>query len=139
MDVSTAIKQRISTRGFVSTPLAESDVRAWLTDAQRAPSGGNLQPWRVIALSGAEKDGVVAMASEKLAQNPTGEPTDYPIYPEVMSDAQKARRYQVGHMMYEKIGIPREDKAGRRMWFARNYNFFNDRKRYCKRRLCSSN
>ena len=26
--------------------------------------------------------------------------------------------------MYDRIGIPREDKAARRMWFARNFAFF---------------
>ena len=51
MDVTEAVKQRISTRAFRDTPIPESDIRAWLEAAQRAPSGGNLQPWRVIVLA----------------------------------------------------------------------------------------
>ena len=125
MDVQTAIQQRISTRGFLSTPLKADEIRQWLTEAQRAPSGGNLQPWRVIALAGKHKDAVITMAAKKLAENPAGEPTDYPIYPDYISDAQKARRFRVGEMMYEKIGIPREDKAARMIWFSRNFRFFN--------------
>lgn len=125
MDVSTAIKQRISTRAFLETPLPEAEVKQWLQDAQRSPSGGNLQPWRVIALAGDAKQSVVDMAAAKLAENPRGEATDYPIYPEYISDAQNARRRAVGEGMYGKIGIPREDKMGRMMWFARNYQFFN--------------
>ncbi len=125
MDVSTAIKQRISTRGYLDTPLSAEDVKQWLTDAQRSPSGGNLQPWRVIAVSGEERQAIVELAAKKLGENPRGEETDYPIYPEHITDAQNARRFQVGHMMYEKLGIPREDKIGRRLWFSRNYNFFN--------------
>ncbi len=125
MDVSTAIKQRISTRAFLETPLPEAEVKQWLTDAQRSPSGGNLQPWRVIALAGDAKQAVVDLAAAKLAENPRGEPTDYPIYPDYISDAQNARRRAVGEEMYGKIGIPREDKMGRMMWFARNYQFFN--------------
>ena len=125
MDVSTAIKQRISTRGFLTTPLPEAEVKQWLADAQRSPSGGNLQPWRVIAVTGEERDKVVQLAAAKLSGNPRGEPTDYPIYPEYITDAQNARRFRVGEMMYEKIGIPRDDKAGRMTWFMRNYNFFN--------------
>ena len=124
MDVSTAIKQRISTRAFLDTPLPEADVKQWLVDAQRSPSGGNLQPWRVIALAGDAKQAVVDLAAAKLAENPRGEPTDYPIYPEYISDAQNARRRAVGEEMYGKIGIPREDKMGRMMWFAKNYQFF---------------
>ena len=52
MDVSTAVAQRISTRAFKPDALSEADVREWLTAAQRAPSGGNVQPWRVIVVSG---------------------------------------------------------------------------------------
>jgi len=125
MDVSTAIKQRISTRAFLDKPLAKSDVEQWLQDAQRAPSGGNLQPWRVIALAGDAKQAVVDMATPILMENPAGEPTDYPIYPGYISDTQKARRRAVGEGMYGKLGIPREDKAARLMWFSRNFRFFD--------------
>ena len=125
MDVSTAVKKRISTRAFLPTPLDKDDVEQWLKDAQRAPSGGNLQPWRVIALAGDDKLAVENLAAEKLRSNPRGEPTDYPIYPEYISDVQNARRRAVGEAMYGKIGIPREDRAGRMVWFARNYRFFD--------------
>lgn len=124
MDVSQAVKQRISTRAFLDRSISKSEVEAWLADAQRAPSGGNLQPWRVIAIAGDAKQGVVDLAAEKLAANPRGEPTDYPIYPEHITDAQNARRFAVGNDMYAKIGIPREDKIGRLQWFSRNFRFF---------------
>ncbi|MEO1322550.1 MAG: nitroreductase family protein, partial [Pseudomonadota bacterium] len=125
MDVSTAVKKRISTRAFLDKELARDDVEQWLKDAQRAPSGGNLQPWRVIALAGEEKLEVENLAAEKLLSNPRGEPTDYPIYPEFITDAQNERRRAVGEAMYGKLGIPREDRAGRMVWFARNYRFFD--------------
>jgi nitroreductase len=105
--------------------LPKAEVEQWLTDAQRSPSGGNLQPWRVIALTGEEKQKIIDMAAAKLMENPRGEPTDYPIYPPEMTDVQKARTFRVGEMMYEKVGIPREDKMARRMWFANNFRFFN--------------
>ncbi|MEM7492855.1 MAG: nitroreductase [Pseudomonadota bacterium] len=124
MDVSAAVKQRISTRAFKETPLPKADVEQWLQDAARAPSGGNLQPWRVIALAGDEKQKIIDMAAATLAQNPQGQPTDRPIYPDYITDAQKARRFRVGEMMYDKVGIPREDKMARMMWFSRNFRFF---------------
>ena len=82
MDVSTAVKKRISTRAFLPTELPRDQVEAWLKDAQRAPSGGNLQPRRVIALAGDDKLAVENLAAEKLLSNPRGEPSDYPIYPQ---------------------------------------------------------
>jgi len=81
MDVSKAVDQRISTRAFLPDALPESEVRDWLEQAQRAPSGGNTQPWRTIIVSGAAKDAVIGMAAPVLAANPKGQPTDRPIYP----------------------------------------------------------
>ena len=124
MDVSTAVKQRISTRAFKDTPLPKAEVEQWLKDASRAQTCGNLQPWRVIALAGDEKQKIIDMAAAKLAENRRGEATDRPIYPDYITEAQKARRYAVGEEMYGKIGIPREDKMARMMWFSRNFRFF---------------
>lgn len=124
MDVTKAVEQRISTRGFLPDPLPLEEVKAWLTTGQRAPSGGNTQPWRVIVVSGAEKDKVIEIAQAKLAQNPGGEPTDRPIYPKGLWEPHEARRRRVGEMLYEALEIPREDKAGRLRWFSNNFRFF---------------
>lgn len=124
MDVSTAVDQRISTRAFLPDAIPAEQVKAWLTAAQRAPSGGNTQPWRVIVVAGEEKDKVITLAQSKLAGNPRGEPTDRPIYPKDLWEPHEARRRRVGEMMYETLNIPREDRAGRLAWFANNYRFF---------------
>ncbi len=39
MDVATALKQRISTRAFLNTPVSEAEVRAILDEARWAASG----------------------------------------------------------------------------------------------------
>ena len=52
MNVSEALASRMSCRAFLPTPVPETTVRAILDGAKQAPSGGNLQPWRVYALSG---------------------------------------------------------------------------------------
>ncbi len=124
MDVSQAVAQRISTRAYLPDALPEAEVREWLEQAQRAPSGGNLQPWRTIAVTGAAKDAVIGMAAPLLAANPRGQETDYPIYPPDLWEPHESRRRRVGEMMYEALGIPREDRAGRIAWFANNFRFF---------------
>jgi nitroreductase len=124
MDVRDAVYRRISTRGFLPDQLSLPSVSAWLADAQRAPSGGNTQPWRVIVVSGEAKDAVIRLAQEKLAASPGGEPTDRPIYPKDLWEPHEARRRRVGEMLYEALEIPREDKAGRMAWFANNFRFF---------------
>lgn len=125
MDVSQAVKQRISTRAFLDKTISEAEVRDWLETAQRAPSGGNVQPWRVIAVTGDAKQAVIDLAQKKLAEDPRGEPTDRPIYPENLWEPHKTRRFRVGEMMYDKLGIPREDKSKRIQWFSRNFRFFD--------------
>ncbi|MFN4025559.1 MAG: nitroreductase [Hyphomonas sp.] len=124
MDVSTAVDQRISTRAFLPDALALDEVKSWLTAAQRAPSGGNTQPWRVIVVTGAEKDKVIQLAQSKLAANPRGEPTDRAIYPKDLWEPHEARRRRVGETMYEALGIARDDRPARLAWFANNYRFF---------------
>ena len=52
MDVLDAVASRYSCRAFLPTPVPEATVRDILTRAARAPSGGNVQPWRVHALAG---------------------------------------------------------------------------------------
>ena len=124
MDVSQAVDQRISIRAFLPDPLSEADVREWLSQAQRAPSGGNLQPWRTIAVTGQAKDDVIAMVAPILAADRRGQKTDYPVYPKDLWEPYEGRRRKVGEMMYETLGIPREDRAARIAWFSNNFRFF---------------
>ena len=53
MDVFEAVDSRISCRWFLDTPVDRTIVRDLIAKAARAASGGNLQPWRVYALTGA--------------------------------------------------------------------------------------
>lgn len=124
MQVSQAVAQRISTRAFKNTPLPEQEIREWLKDAQRAPSGGNLQAWRTIIVTGDAQQAVIKLAQAILAETPKGQPTDYPVYPEDLWDPLDARRRRVGEMMYEALDIPRENRAARLQWFANNFRFF---------------
>lgn len=127
MNVTEAVRQRISTRAFLPTQIPKDELASLLETAQRAPSGGNLQPWKLIAVSGSAKDEIVAMAQRVLTADPTGGiPGDRPVYPDfnVIDPIYNVRRKRVGEMMYEKVGIPREDRAKRIMWFANNYQFF---------------
>ena len=127
MTVTEAVRQRISTRAFLDEPIPKDQLADLLSTAQRAPSGGNLQPWKMIAVSGAAKDEIIAIAQRVLAADPMGGiPGDRPVYPDFnqIDPVYNTRRKRVGEMMYDKVGIPKEDRARRLMWFANNYRFF---------------
>lgn len=120
MNVTEALKARISVRAFKPDPLPETLVREILDIARFAPSGGNLQPWKVIAVSGAERDAVVALAKANLP----GAEDDRPIYPANLGEPYRTRRYKLGEDMYALLGIPRENKGARLMHLMQNYEFF---------------
>ena len=124
MNVADALMQRISIRAFEDRPVDEELVRTLLDRARWAPSGGNVQPWKVIVVSGDARAKVSELAGKVLAENPRGEVGDYPIYPAELGEPYRSRRFKVGEDMYAKLGIPREDKAARFARLAENYNFF---------------
>ncbi|MGL4542347.1 MAG: nitroreductase [Polymorphobacter sp.] len=123
MKVSEALNSRKSVRAFTGQPVDAAVIRRVIATAARAASGGNLQPWHVDVVGGAELDALKAVMRERLAKGP--ETPEYAIYPEVLPDPYKARRFAVGEAMYAAIGVPREDKAGRMQWFMRNFQFFD--------------
>jgi nitroreductase len=124
MDVDQAVRQRMSVRAFTGEPVTRAQLHDILDVARRAPSGGNLQPWRIIAVAGAEKDALTALARETLAANPRGEAGERPIYPDPVVEPYRSRRFKIGEDMYAILGIGREDKFARLAHMARNYEFF---------------
>lgn len=124
MNVTDALKTRISTRAFLPDPLPQSLVHELLDVARWSPSGGNVQPWKVIAVAGAERDAVVALAKRAMMENPAGEEGDRPIYPPNLWSPHREWRYKVGEDMYALLGVPREDKFARLAHVARNFEFF---------------
>ena len=124
MKVSEAVATRMSCRAFLPTPVPEATVRAILDAARQAPSGGNLQPWRVYALAGDALADVVAAVRAKLRTHPRGEEPEYDIYPHGLWEPYRSRRFKCGEDLYATIGVTREDKLARLLQFARNYAFF---------------
>jgi nitroreductase len=124
MKVSDAINSRITTRAFLDKPVSAEVLRAILETAKRAPSGGNLQPWHVWVLGGDEMVRFKAIIKEKMSVTPRGEGTEYQIYPGELKEPYKARRFRCGEDMYATMNIAREDKFGRLLNFARNFEFF---------------
>ena len=120
MNVSQAVERRISVRAFRPDPIPADTVRELLQRAARAPSGGNLQPWRVHALTGEPLKQLMAVAA---ANGPDAEP-GYDVYPPNLWEPFRTRRFQAGEDLYATIAIAREDKAGRLNQFAKNLAFF---------------
>lgn len=124
VSASDAVRRRYSCRAYLDRPVAGELVRDILETAHRAPSGGNLQPWRVYALAGEELARFTTLIAQKAAANPRGDGAEYDVYPKELADKYKARRFAVGEDLYASIQVGREDRAGRLRQFARNFEFF---------------
>src|ERR1051326_8431636 len=111
MDVLGAVDPRISCRWFLDRPVEQTIVRELIAKAARAASGGNLQPWRVYALTG----GVLAEIKQRVAahiagdHDPRHDEAEYPIYPNPIWDPYKSRREEHGVQLYGALKIARDD------------------------------
>ena len=124
MNVSEAVATRRSVRGFLDKPVPADVIRRIIDKAARSPSGGNIQPWHIQVIGGARIAELKAIMQRKIAEGPANETSEYDIYPKEFVSPYRERNFKVGQDMYGHIGIPREDKAGRRAWFQRNFQFF---------------
>lgn len=122
--VSAAVDSRMSVRGFTDQPVDGELIRKLLQKASRAPSGGNLQPWQLYAVGGDDLQAFKDIMAVRVREAPTGEDPEYSVYPPGLKSPYRDYRFQVGEDMYGLLGIPRDDKAARLGWFARNYQFF---------------
>lgn len=125
MDVFEAVSSRYSCRAFLSKPVPEKTVRDIVERAARAPSAGNMQPWRVYALAGERVRALTDLLAPRMATElPKGEGVEYTIYPQPLGEPYNSLRFEVGELLYKAIGVPREDKPARYKQYARNYLFF---------------
>jgi nitroreductase len=110
-------------RAFHDRPVETALLERIAVQASRAASGGNLQPWHIDIVVGEPLARLKAIMHQ-VVESRQKEPMEYHVYPPELDDPYEARRFGVGEAMYREIGVVREDRAGRRQWFARNYQFF---------------
>lgn len=125
MDILDAVASRFSCRAFLPTPVPEKTVRDILERAARAPSGGNVQPWRVHALAGKRLEALRTIVRARFGELPRIEGAEYDIYPRDLKEPYEGRRHRAGVMLYQSIGVTREDRAGRYRQYARNFLFYD--------------
>ena len=124
MKVSEAIASRKTIRAFKPDPVSRETIESILAAASRAPSGGNLQPWKVYVLLGEARDELIRRVAERRKTKALGEAPEYSIYPPALTEPYRTRRFRIGEAMYGALGIPREDKMARLAFFSRNWEFF---------------
>lgn len=124
MSVTEAVNARKSIRAFLDTPVSDDLIRKVLSTASRAPSGGNVQPWRIYVLNGGATERFKSLVRAKIDAEETEIP-EYNVYPQKLKEPYRSSRYKIGEDMYALLKIPREDKPARLRRLAHNFQFFD--------------
>ncbi|QIG55029.1 nitroreductase [Altererythrobacter sp. BO-6] len=124
MNVSEAVASRRSVRKFTDQKVHRATLTRVLEKAQRAPSGGNTQPWNAVVLTGEPMQALFTKVAEQFPKGREAHKPEYHIYPPELDGEYEARRFGVGEALYAALDISREEKGKRLMWFAENFRAF---------------
>jgi nitroreductase len=122
--VSEALRGRASIRHYFPTPLGAGIVREILDVARWAPSGSNMQPWKVVAVAGKDLQAVIDATNPDERITMPNEEGAFPIFPSPLPEPFQQRRFELGEQIYSVLGIPREDHERRMAAIASNFWFF---------------
>ena len=123
--VDDAIGSRRSIRAFLPTPVPRRTVEEILAVSSRAPSGTNMQPWKVRVVTGAAKDRLAAAVRGAFLDHRDEHAQEYKYYPDRFPEPYLTRRRKVGWDLYGLLGIGKGDTERMRLQHARNHAFFD--------------
>lgn len=123
MGLVEAIYARRSVRGYLDKAVPAETLQRIFEIAQQAPSNCNVQPWKVYVASGALKDSLRQQMVENVKNQVQPNP-DYE-YRGDFKDEYRKRQIDCAIALYSKMGIGRDDKAGRQRAVLRNFELFD--------------
>jgi nitroreductase len=122
--VDRVITRRFASRAFSKRPVSKETIEDIFEVARFAPSGANIQPWRVYVLAGDEKDNISRAILKAHHEAPDQHRSGYQYYAPQLPEPYRSRREQFGRLFYGALGIEQSDHEGRARQTAKNYSFF---------------
>ncbi len=123
--VDRAITSRRSVRAFLPTAVPDETIKDILRVASRAPSGTNMQPWKVYVVTGDRKAELSRAILGSGIRPEKIEWDEYRYYPDQFFEPYLTRRRTVGFALYSLLGIGRRDVERMREQHDRNFTFFD--------------
>lgn len=123
-DAFEALESRRAVRAFLPDPVDRAMVERILALASRAPSGSNIQPWKVWVVAGERLDKLsTRILTAHEADNPAYQ-DEYAYYPDQWTEPYVSRRRKLGKDLYALLNIGKGDAEAMKRQFGRNYTFF---------------
>ena len=123
--VDEAILSRNSVRAFLPDIVDDATIRDILELAARAPSGTNMQPWKVYVTRARPSSGSQTPSSIRASAPKRRSGTSTNTTPTSSSSPISRRRRKVGFDLYGLLGIGRRDVDQMRAQHDRNFVFFD--------------
>jgi nitroreductase len=123
-DVFDAARTRRSIRAYKPDPVPLQTLLEIVALGRHAPSGSNIQPWRVHVLTGATLKRVGHAIQRAFLADEPGHQRDYEYYTDPLYEPYLSRRRQCGWGLYGTLGIARGDREKSKAYRATNYDFF---------------
>jgi nitroreductase len=124
VNVYEALRSRRSVRGFLGRPVPAAVLTRVLSAALRAPSGGNLQPWRIYLLSGSRLEDLKSRVRRSIAAGGCADSPPVRPYPADLPALYAQRLADMGERRYGAAGVALGDREGRARIRARNWECF---------------
>ncbi len=123
--VTEAVTTRRSLRAFTSKMPPEGLITEILQTATRAPSGTNIQPWKVYVVTGESRDKLCAAACKAFDDPDEKHEIEVPYYPEKWFEPYLSRRRKIGWDLYGLLGIEKGEREKTHQQHKRNYQLFD--------------
>ncbi len=104
-----AVDSRRAVRAFSGEPVPKEVLERVLTGAARAPSSGNLQPWRLYVVTGGPLAELKRRATARALAGDPGDEREYPMYPDELAPPYRERISAAAAQRYQALGIERDD------------------------------
>src|SRR5690606_13382729 len=111
-------------RAFLADPVPQEVVSDILAVSARAPSGTNMQPWKVYVATGEALTAIEDAILNSGVRAEKAEWDEYKYYPDQFFEPYLSRRREVGFALYGLLGIGRRDVDRMREQHDRNFSFF---------------
>ncbi len=125
MELFEALLTRTSKRDFENKPVPKETIEKILSASLKAPSWANSQPWEIAVSTGKTSEFIKKSVYKLASEDDPGNPDfPFPLFPALWIDKQNANMFETGKLIYESMGILRDNAAKRKDFALYNQDFF---------------